>query len=203
MNRYMLFTLLLGTSYPLFSMHFSYQQILDTAYKLTAAEKSRLERYLKGQSAQNNLLFQRLLNELHTDNTKTVLQELASQDLPLHRILQVTPLRSRMIQGSIANLLWFSREIAALDWFFELDGAQQESSWQTTEQKARYLIGLVGQVERNYKRITNRQELDDIITILRSHLNHIYNQAAPSVIRHAIENSLAKLTLIHDLYTLN
>lgn len=199
MNRYMLFALLIGP-YSLHTMHFSYQQILDAVYKLTTTEKMRLEEYLSAEATENKL-FQQLLDQFKNGNEKLVIQELSSQALPLYRILQVTPLRARMIEGKIANLLWFSREIAALDWFFEWDGQQHESSWPTVQQKALYLVGLVGQVERNYKRIANRQELNDIITILRSHLSLLSDQS-PSVIKRALDNSAAKLTLIHDLYTL-
>src|SRR5262249_36095193 len=114
-------------------------------------------------------------------------------------ILQTSQLRVTMLMGNLEHTLWFLREIAGLDWFFDRDGKRRTKQWPRAQDKLVYLMSLADELVANHRKIFDATVVLDAIDSLEKHINQ-WSTRTPKVFRYRISETLNKLQELRGEY---
>lgn len=186
-------------------------ETLKNKYEQLAA---LIEKLISGQLAIGSLKAEKIYSEYFN----LIIDELKALGGDPQLILEAPDLRYKLLTGQLEDEPWFVREIAAMKWFFEQDDQNKallkdknkinpslnrplrtvQLQWPTPKDKALYIIGLIEQIERNYQRVENKEDLAAIIGICEYHLT-LQLPEIPGILKRIAQEALNKLTKIRNI----
>jgi|GEM_PF-6022242 len=142
---------------------------------------------------------ERVLTQFDEYRYDTMIAGLIALGYDPRMVLKTSALRVYMLEGKLQQTLWFLREIAGLDWFFERDAkrSRKNKKWPELQDKLDYLVSLANHLELNLKKVFDTTVLLDAIDSLQRHVESLITDSSSKRFKMRAEELLERLKGIH------